>query len=94
MIVRVGVAVCGGILAIPGVLLVLPAPDVGLLLLVVGLGLLSLEFNWAARLLGQMIRWTAYGRTWFQRLSGPHRTLVSTVALALIPLIVWVLFLR
>jgi hypothetical protein len=94
IIVRIVVAVCGGILAIPGLLLVLLAPDVGLPLLIVGLGLLSLEFDWAARLLGQVIRWTTSARMWFRGLSGPRRILVSTVALAIIAVIAWVLFLR
>jgi uncharacterized protein (TIGR02611 family) len=49
--VRVGRVVVGGILLIVGVVLSLPlVPGPGVLLVVVGLGFLSHEFEWARRL--------------------------------------------
>lgn len=48
--------VCGGfgLLAIGGLLLILPGP--GLVVIAVGLGLLSLEFRWAAALRESVVR--------------------------------------
>jgi hypothetical protein len=94
IIVRGGVVVAGGILSVAGALLLLPFPDVGLPLLLLALGLLSLEFDWAARLMGHVITWAAYARMQFQRLSRLNKALVALVALGLIALITWVLFLR
>jgi hypothetical protein len=72
MFVRIGVVALGGILSIPGVPLLVLLPDVGLPLLILGLGLLSLEFAWAARLLGMLIRWTASVRSWYRGLPGQY----------------------
>jgi hypothetical protein len=83
----------GGILSVAGLLL-LWSPDTGLPLLLVGLGLLALEFNWAARLIGRVITWAAYVRMRFQRLSRPKKALVAVVALGLLAFIIWVRFLR
>jgi hypothetical protein len=94
MIVRGAVVVGAGILSVAGLLLLLPFPDVGLPLLLVALGLLSLEFDWAARLLGRVITWAADIRMRFQRLSRSNKAVVGVVALGLIVLFAWVLFLR
>lgn len=48
--VRAGVAVGGGLLSLFAALLSVVAPEFGLPLLLVGLRLLALEFDWAARL--------------------------------------------
>jgi len=75
-------------------LVLVPVPEAGLPLLLVALGLLSLEFDWAARLMGQVIAWAAHIRTWFQRLSRPNKALVVMAQLGLIALIIWVVYLR
>ena len=55
LVQRVLIVVGGfGLVALGGLLLVLPGP--GLLLIAAGLGMLSLEFRWAARLRASVIR--------------------------------------
>jgi hypothetical protein len=94
MVVRLAVAVSGGLLAIVGLPVLVIAPDVGIPLLLVALGLLSLEFDWAARLVGQVITQAARSQTWFQRFSQPIRVSVGIAVLGLITLGIWILFLR
>ena len=54
---RVSFAVVGGALILFGALLSLPlVPGPGLPLLVLGLAMLALEFDWAERLLGSVLR--------------------------------------
>lgn len=93
MIVRVGVVAGGGILSVVGLPLLL-APELGLPLLLGGLGLLALEFNWAARLLGHVLGWAAHVQLRFQRLSRLSKALVVVVVLGLIAVAIWVSFLR
>ena len=55
LVVRAGSVLAGGLLAAVGVLLVPPLPELGLPALLGGLGLLALEFDWAARALAAAI---------------------------------------
>jgi uncharacterized protein (TIGR02611 family) len=88
LVVR-GMVVVGGfaMVALGGLLLVLPGP--GLLVITAGLGLLSLEFRWAARLrrsvVARMQRVTPAKRS--HRLAG----LAALIALALAATLVAVL---
>jgi len=55
LVLRVLIVLGGfALVALGGLLLVLPGP--GLLLIAAGLGMLSLEFAWAARLRAQVVR--------------------------------------
>ena len=55
LLLRVLIVLGGfGLVAVGGLLLVLPGP--GLLLIAAGLGMLSLEFRWAARLRSSVVR--------------------------------------
>lgn len=47
---RIGVVIVGGVVSVFAAPLSLPAPELGLPLLLFGLRLLALEFDWAARL--------------------------------------------
>jgi hypothetical protein len=54
--VRAGVVVAGGTVSVFGGLLSVIAPEFGLPLLLVGLRLLALEFDWAARAYARVAR--------------------------------------
>lgn len=69
LIVRVLVVAAGVLLTAPGLLLVWVIPGVGLLLLLTGLRMLSLEFEWAAKAQG-WVEWRSHQiRNWFGRQS-------------------------
>jgi hypothetical protein len=53
---RVGVVVAGGTVSVFGGLLAVIAPELGLPLLLLGLRLLALEFDWAARAYARVAR--------------------------------------
>ena len=50
---RIGVTIAGSLLLVIGVLL-LPLPGPGLLVILAGLGVLSLEYGWARRLIKKL----------------------------------------
>jgi hypothetical protein len=83
---RQTLAIAGGWLAgAAGVLLVLPAPELGLPLLLLGLRLLAVEHDWAARL------YAPVSRVWLRMRSLPRtaKLAVGLGALALVITIVW-----
>ena len=62
-------AVAGGaLLVLLAALLLLPLPEAGLPLGACGLGLLALEFDWAARTLACAIETAGQGQRWLRRL--------------------------
>jgi Putative transmembrane protein (PGPGW) len=87
LVARVLIVLGGfGLVALGGLLLVLPGP--GLLVLAAGLGLLSLEFRWAARLrravVARMQRVTPRKRS--NRLAGLAAVMAVAIAATLLAL--------
>ncbi len=88
---RVLVALIGGIVAVGGLLLVVPLPEAGVPLLVVGLGMLALEFDWAARALSWTLRQASRLWAWFRSLRPFLRWSLVALGLGLLgAVILWV----
>ena len=68
-----------------GVVLVLPLPEIGLPLLVVGLRLLALRYDWAAR------AYLPVARLWarLKALPAPAKLALGVAAVAIVAGIVW-----
>jgi uncharacterized protein (TIGR02611 family) len=89
LVVRVLVAL-GGFAALAGgvILLVLPGPGIPLLL--AGLGLLALEFSWAERALGRVLRHAGRVKpTTARQKVGGALTVLATAAAGAAVLAVW-----
>ena len=74
-----------GVLSVAGVLLVVPAPELGLPLLLVGLRVLALEFEWAAR------AYVPVARLWdrLRALSLRWKIALAAIAVLVVGAIVW-----
>jgi hypothetical protein len=91
VLVRVGIVVAGGTLSIAGLLLLI-APEFGLPLLLLGLRLLALEFDWAARAYARVARLARrVGGRLRTLLANSKRAVVLTVAVAVpaVGLLIW-----
>lgn len=86
--VRVAVALGGFVVGIFGAVLALPAPEVGLPLLLVGLRLLAYEFDWAARLYARVARFAGRVRGWWRGLSPWTRRVLGAALVLVVVLIV------
>jgi hypothetical protein len=82
------VAGAGFLLLGCGALLLLPVPEVGLPLLIASLGLLALEFDWAARLLALAVLARERLRRRFEALSPAGRVAAVVVPLAVLAAVV------
>lgn len=84
LFVRAGVVVAGGAVSLSAALLSVVTPELGLPLLLFGLRLLALEFDWAARLYAKVARLA-------KRVAGRFRKLLPTsrfgVAVAVVVLV-------
>jgi uncharacterized protein (TIGR02611 family) len=89
LVVRIALAVVGGVIGLAGVLLVIPLPEAGLPLLLLGLRLLALEFEWAARAYGVTFRRAQQFRRWFETRGVVAKALVVAIGLAVVVAIVW-----
>lgn len=66
LIIRIAVAAGGFAVSAAGALLAIVLPEAGLPLLAVGLGLLSLEFDWAAQALAWTLATAAVAGGWLR----------------------------
>jgi hypothetical protein len=91
---RIGVVVAGGAVSVFGGLLAVVAPEFGLPLLLLGLRLLALEFDWAARAYARVARLARrVGGRLRKLLPDSKRGVVLTVvvvAAAVVGLPIWV----
>lgn len=90
--VRAGVVVVGGAVGLFAALLSVVAPEVGLPLLLFGLRLLALEFDWAARLYARVARFARrvagmFGRFWSRSKVWVVLAVVALVAFAVYALL-------
>ena len=84
-VARIPIVIGGGFLALAGAVLLVPLPELGLPLLLVGLRLLALEYEWAAR------AYVPVARLWDRLKALPMRWKVAIAAVAIIAVgaIVW-----
>ena len=86
--VRAGVVVAGGAVGVFAVPLSLPSPELGLPLLLFGLRLLALEFDWAAHLYARVYvraeKLARKGLGAFKRLLGSKRGIALVVVSAIV----------
>ena len=80
MFVRAATGVAGIVVAAVGLVLLVPLPELALPVLLLGLSLLSLEFEWAARWYARVLR------AWKRVRSSPlwAKLLTATLGLALV----------
>ena len=88
---RVALAVLGGALLIASVPLVIVLPEAGIPAILVGLRLLAVEVDWAARAYAWIDWRYAQARQWFHRQSLSVRAGVLVVLLAVAVALVWLL---
>ena len=89
--VRAGVVVAGGTVSVFGGLLSVIAPEFGLPLLLVGLRLLALEFDWAARAYARVARLArrAGGRLRKLLPDSKRGVVLTVVVVAVVVLPIW-----
>lgn len=91
LVVRVLTALGGFVLALAGLIVLVPLPEVGLPLLALALGLLALEFHWAAWALAWMLDRLAGYRAWLARRRPVVRGLLALTATAIVgAVILWI----
>jgi len=81
-VARVLIVAGGVIVALAGVVATIPLPELGLPLLLAGLDLLALEFDWAARATARVYRAYRGLRAWVHSRSRPVQGLLALLALA------------
>lgn len=89
--VRVGVVMAGGAVGLFAFFLSVVVPEIGLPLLLFGLRLLALEFDWAARLYARVARLARRVVGMFGRLSSRSKAWVVLAVVALVASIVYAL---
>ena len=89
--VRAGVVVAGGAVGLFAALLSVVVPEVGLPLLLFGLRLLALEFDWAARLYARVARLAKRVAGMFGRLWSRSKVWVVLAVVALVAVVVFAL---
>lgn len=86
--VRVLSAVAGSLVALVGVVLLIPLPEVGVPATLAGLGLLALEFEWAARALERVeLAWARFKQLPLAVRLGVAIVLAAILVLAVVVLI-------
>jgi uncharacterized protein (TIGR02611 family) len=96
LVLKAVVGVVGGAVIIVGIVL-LPLPGPGWLIIFAGLGIMSSEYEWAARLLGFARRQVADWTKWASTQSRPVQALIGLaglVVLAGVLLLAWWLYTR
>ena len=91
-IVRATTVLAGTVLGIVAVPLVLVLPEIGVPLAVAALSLLALEFEWAVRALGRLLRTWGRIRRWYRSRSPLGRTVVWIVLIGVLVALVWLTF--
>jgi broad specificity phosphatase PhoE len=83
--VRILAVLGGGFVAVVGCVLLVPAPELGLPLLLVGLRVLALQYEWAAR------AYVPVARLWerLKKLSMRWKIAIAAVAVLAVGAIVW-----
>jgi hypothetical protein len=83
--VRILAVLGGGLAAFAGIALVVPLPELGLPLLLVGLRLLALEYEWAAR------AYVPIARLWDRLKALPMRwkIAIAVIAVCVVSAVVW-----
>lgn len=81
----------GALLLVASAPLVVVLPEVGVPVLLVGLRLLAVEVDWAARTYAWIDWRFSQARDWFHRQSGPTRTVVVASLLLVAVALVWLL---
>ena len=84
LFVRSGVAVAGGAVSLSAALLAVVTPEFGLPLLLFGLRLLALEFDWAARLYAKVAKLAKKAAGGLRRLFPESRRGVAMAVLVLV----------
>ena len=84
--VRVGIVIAGSVVSVVAAPLSLPAPGLGLPLLLFGLRLLALEFDWAARLYVRVGKLARRVLGWLKRLLKSKRR-IAVVAVGVAALV-------
>ena len=79
--VRVGIVIAGSVVSVVAAPLSLPAPGLGLPLLIFGLRLLALEFDWAARLYVRVEKFARSVLGWLKRLLKSRRRITAAVVI-------------
>jgi Kef-type K+ transport system membrane component KefB len=88
--VRIAVALVGGLVGMIGAILVVPALEIGLPLLLLGLRLLAYEFYWAARAYALVFRFAGRVGEWYRQLpQWLRRSLITAIVLCIVALAVW-----
>jgi uncharacterized protein (TIGR02611 family) len=78
---RIAIVVLGVLIVIAGIVLSLPTvPGPGIALILVGLGFLALEFDWAERLLERAIIWADRAKDRAEETSTKQRILAGVAA--------------
>ncbi|MDG4857134.1 hypothetical protein P8605_03005 [Streptomyces sp. T-3] len=91
MAVRVLAAGAGALMGLAGLVLMVFLPELAIPLLVGGLSLLALEFEWASRAVVRVEWWTLLFRRWLSRQSPVARVVVIVAMIALAVLILWLI---
>ncbi|MFE0101339.1 hypothetical protein ACFWZ2_09370 [Streptomyces sp. NPDC059002] len=91
MAVRVLAAGAGAVMGLGGLLLMVLLPELGIPLLLGGLSLLALEFDWASRAVVRVEWWTVLLRRWLARQSPTVRALLVLAVIAVAVLIIWLI---
>jgi len=87
---RVTVAVIGTAMILAGIVMVpLPTPGFGWVMIFAGLGVLSTEFAWAHRITHWLRKWLHILTTWYGRRSWPAKVGLIVVVTVLILVILW-----
>ncbi len=81
----------GALLSIAGAPIAVVVPEVGVPLLVAGLSLLALEFEWAVEALTWVIRTWERLKRWYRGLSSVGKLCFRAVAIALLVGLFWLL---
>ena len=89
--VRLVLAVVGAALLVASVPLVILLPEVGIPALLVGLRLLAVEADWAAKAFAWIDWRFAQARDWFHRQAAPTRAAVIVGLLVVAVALVWLL---
>lgn len=89
---KAGAVIGGALAAFLGIVLVLPMAELGIPLLLVGLRLLALQFDSAARVYARARLWSLMLGAWWKTTSQAVRVLVIVGAVAVTVLVVFWLF--
>lgn len=91
LLYRMGVAVVGTLMILGGAVMVpLPTPGFGWILIFLGLGVWSTEFAWAHRVTEFLRRWLGILGDWYKRQSLLNKVLMIVAVVVIIVVALWV----